>query len=476
METNNNNNNNNENENNEKEFISIDSLFTELIEIEGENIYNIKKTDFINYFIYQKDMIINQDKFYEIISNLISNDKNNIAILLLNSYIVNYYLRDISNNKENKTKVLDLYNKLPKDKKLLFYNKEIEITEILNLLKEEKEIKNVYLKLKDLSNENQKYFPEKKPETKIPEIIEDKFDIFSWDPSEIAKQLTIITQYLFKKIECYELNSSKWSKESKEINSPNIVKLINRFNNLSLWICEEILSYDHAKIRSKIIEKLILICEELKEINNFNDCFNIITAINNLSIKRLNKTWNKINEDYKEKLKNLSSFCSVMKNFEYLRKGVIDYLNNEKKYGLVPYLGIFLKDLSFDDEKKKYLNEEGLINIKKIIQCGKIINDLKECQIYSYNFYPIYSLRFFCELSPLNEEKITQLSEDIEPKFNKKKIEEKRNTTTEFEFGKNKIGMNGIFGEYICEVSDYETKNFTLKEKMEFFRNNNIVI
>ena len=76
----------------------------------------------------------------------------------------------------------------------------------------------------------------------------------------------------------------------------------------------------------------------------------------------------------------------------------------------------------------------------------------------------------------LNEEKITQLSEDIELKFNKKKIEEKRNTTTEFEFGKNKIGMNGIFRQYICEVSDYETKNFTLKEKMDFFRNNNIVI
>ena len=42
METNNNNN-NNENENNEKEFISIDSLITELTEIEGENFYNIKK-------------------------------------------------------------------------------------------------------------------------------------------------------------------------------------------------------------------------------------------------------------------------------------------------------------------------------------------------------------------------------------------------------------------------------------------------
>ena len=31
------------------------------------------------------------------------------------------------------------------------------------------------------------------------------------------------------------------------------------------------------------------------------------------------------------------------------------------------------------------------------------------------------------------------LSEDIEPKFNKKKIEEKRNTTTEFEFGKKNL-------------------------------------
>jgi len=470
------NNNNNENENIEKEFISIDELISELTKIESENFYNIKKTDFIKYFIYQKDMIVTQDKFYEIISNLILNNKTNIAILLLNSYLVNYYLRDISKNKENKTKLLNLYNELPKEKKLLFYNTEIELSEIINLLKEEKEIKNVYLKLKELCNENQKYFPEKKQETKIPKIIEEKFDIFSWEASEIAKQITIITQYFFKKIECYELNNSKWSKESKEINSPNIVKLINRFNNFSLWICEEILSYDHAKIRSKVIEKLILICEELKEINNFNDCFNIITAINNLSIKRLNKTWNKVNEDYKEKLKNLSSFCSVMKNFEHLRKGVIDYLNNEKKYGLMPYLGIFLKDLSFDDEKKKYLNEEGLINIKKVIYCGKIINDLKECQIYSYNFYPIYSLRFFCELNPLNEEKITLLSEDIEPKFNKKKIEEKRITTTEVEFRKKNIGMNGIFGEYISEVSDYETKNFTLKEKMEFFRNNNILI
>ena len=459
-----------DNINNELDFISLDSLFSQMNGGEDENFYNVNVKEFIKYFIYQKDVIVTQDKFYEIISNLIANNKNSIVELLLNIYIVNYYLRDISNNINVKNKLKELYSKL-NNETIKFYNKEISKNEIINLLDEE-DSKKVYLKLKDLSDENQKYIPDIKPIKIIPENIEDKFDICSWEPSEIAKQLAIITQYIFKKIECYELNSSKWSKELKEKNSPNIIKLISRFNSLSMWSCEEILSYDHVSDRTKVIEQLILIAEELKKINDFNDCFNIITAINNLSIKRLNKTWEKVSQEFMEKYKQLNNFCSVMKNFEHLRKGVIDYLNdNDKNFGLVPYLGIFLKDLSFDDEKQKYLNEEGLINVKKIIKCGKIISDLKECQIYSYNFYPIFALRFFCELNPLSEEKITQLSEEIEPKFIRKKIDEKRTTTSEFEFGKLNIGMDGLFGEYISEYSDKEAKNLTLTEKLKILNN-----
>ena len=188
-----------DNINNELDFISLDSLFSQMNGGEDENFYNINVKEFIKYFIYQKDVIVTQDKFYEIISNLIANNKNSIVELLLNIYIVNYYLRDISNNINVKNKLKELYNKL-NNETIKFYNKEISKNEIINLLDEE-DSKKVYLKLKDLSDENQKYIPDIKPITIIPENIEDKFDICSWEPSEIAKQLAIITQYIFKKIE-----------------------------------------------------------------------------------------------------------------------------------------------------------------------------------------------------------------------------------------------------------------------------------
>ncbi len=78
-----------------------------------------------------------------------------------------------------------------------------------------------------------------------------------------------------------------------------------------MWSCEEILSYDHVNDWTKVIEQLILIAEELKKINFFNDCFNIITAINNLSIKRLKKTWEKVLQEFMEKNKQLNNLLTT---------------------------------------------------------------------------------------------------------------------------------------------------------------------
>ena len=67
------------------------------------------------------------------------------------------------------------------------------------------------------------------------------------------------------------------------------MQCIDRFNKLSLWIIEEILSYDKSSLRSKVIEKFILVAHECFLIYNFNDCFNIITALVNPLIKCLRK-------------------------------------------------------------------------------------------------------------------------------------------------------------------------------------------
>ena len=105
-------------------------------------------------------------------------------------------------------------------------------------------------------------------ETIIPEKIEKVFDIFNWDPKEIAHQITLYTQYIYREINCQELLSGGWTKKDKIQKSPNVTKLIERFNKITQWIMEEILSYDNSNDRAKIIEIFISVANELKNINN----------------------------------------------------------------------------------------------------------------------------------------------------------------------------------------------------------------
>jgi len=126
-------------------------------------------------------------------------------------------------------------------------------------------------------------------ETIIPEVTDFIFDIFSWDPVEIARQITIITQYLYRNIGCHEFLLAGWTKKDKMEKSPNISKIIDRFNKISKWIMEEILSYDSSKDRAKVIEVFLCVAEELKNLHNLNDCFAVITTFNHLCIKRLKK-------------------------------------------------------------------------------------------------------------------------------------------------------------------------------------------
>ena len=59
---------------------------------------------------------------------------------------------------------------------------------------------------------------------------------------------------------------------------------IDKFNILTFFIIEDILSYDFAKDRAKIVEKWIKIAEYCKERKDYNDCVAINSALNNYII------------------------------------------------------------------------------------------------------------------------------------------------------------------------------------------------
>ena len=470
-------------DNNNIIFISLELLISLIndsnLERTNKNmIYN----DILLYLVYQKNALMTNEIFFEIINSYMKSNNVKTGLLLLNSYLINYYSTEIYTSKDIMNKVINLY-KMSKRQEITFKlvydeDKKINTNKLIEYITSGK---------KDLINslggmETIREVEDQK-ETIIPEVTDRIFDAFSWDPIEIARQITIITQYLYRNIGCQELLLGGWTKSDKMEKSPNVSKLIIRFNKISKWIMEEILSYDSSKDRAKVIEIFLSVAEELKNMHNLNDCFAVVTTFNHLCMKNLKKTWEQVSQNALEKQKELSNLCSILKNFEKIKNEFLEYKKSiknikELQEGCIPYLAPYLKDLAFLEEGQKYFNENKLINIHKIIIVGKIIKNIKESQMFVYAYKPVYSLSILSDPEPLEDDDLTNLSESIEPKFKltTKKTKYKRKTHSETILENNKSGLPQLFLEYLRDYGYTLSKKMTLKERIKQFQKQYIPI
>ena len=454
-------------------YMSLELLISQLNDNNlSKSNKNIIYNDIILYLVYQKNAIMTLEIFFNIIESLFKENNIETGLLLLNNYLVNYYSTEILPKKEIMEKVIDLY-KLSKMKIIIFKipfdeDKKIELEKLIEFIKSgDKEIIN---SLGGMEYTRKSLEPK---ETIIPSSTEKVFDIFAWDPIEIARQITLYTQYLYRNITCQELLQGGWTKKDKMEISPNVSQLIARFNKISRWIMEEILSYDSSKDRAKLIEIFISIAQELKNIHNLNDCFAIVSTFNHLSLKRLKRTWKKVSNEIKNTQNELNKLCSILKNFEKIKNEYLQYRNSIKDIntiteGCIPYLAPYLKDLAFLEEGQKYFNQNKLININKIIIVGKIIKSIKESQMFVYGYKPVYALSLLSDPDPLDDDKLTSLSESIEPKFLLNgKTKNKRKTNTDIKMEKNKTGLNTIFLECLKNYGKIYCNQMTLNDRIK---------
>lgn len=187
------------------------------------------------------------------------------------------------------------------------------------------------------NNQDSSSLDTKLKSSKINDFFENNwyFDILEWSGFDIARQLTLISYEIYNKIKPSELVNSAWTKVNKKhITSPNVLKLIDRFNSLYLWIIEEILSYDMKRFRYKVIEKFIVVALYLKEMRNYNDLVVIVSALNSYIIKGLEKTLLRIGKIFKDHWIELTALCSYDNNYACLRKALNSNSHkNNNEYG-----------------------------------------------------------------------------------------------------------------------------------------------
>ena len=198
-----------------------------------------------------------------------------------------------------------------------------------------------------------------------------------------------------------------------------------------------------------------------------------MTTFNHLSIKRLKRTWSKVSAEAKSTQAELSKLCSILKNFEKIKNEYLEYRNNLKdineiKEGCIPYLAPYLKDLAFLEEGQKYFSQNKLININKIIKVGKIIQNIKESQMFVYGYKPVYSLAILSDPNPVDDDKLTSLSELLEPKYQlDKKTKIKRKTNTDLNLEKIKSGLTMQFLESIKNYGNIQFNKMSLKDRIK---------
>ena len=347
-------------------------------------------------------------------------------VSLLNKIISTQY-KKIENNSELIEKVVELYKNI---KKLEWIDDSLE-----------KEIENVNFILSsnasdDFDLEFTKYLISDRRKTKgisirpraRGKVVNNKtmykysyFYIFDFTDEEIARNLTLISYKLLSNIDINELWNSNFIKEEKYTKAPNVMKVIDRFDKLMLFIIEDICSYETNKARAKLITKWASIAKTCRDLHNYNDLLIINQCFNHNLIKKMVSTWKKIPKTTLELISDLNKFCTNQQCYINIRREIV----NCKHIAYIPYLGILLKEIIDLEKQYKYIDKFGeynCINCVKLQKMYYIVNKFFEFRNYSFTFSQINELNIFNQINPKKIDEIDEMINDIEK--NKSTIKE----------------------------------------------------
>eukprot|EP01128_Nolandella_sp_AFSM9_P001128 TRINITY_DN1123_c2_g5_i1.p1 TRINITY_DN1123_c2_g5~~TRINITY_DN1123_c2_g5_i1.p1 ORF type:complete len:664 (-),score=149.08 TRINITY_DN1123_c2_g5_i1:283-2274(-) len=212
-------------------------------------------------------------------------------------------------------------------------------------------------------------------------------DVMSIDAKELARQLTLIEFHLFHRIRPSEFLNQSWSKPKLKHRSPNLLAMIEHFNNLSTWVSSMILSPIRLKNRVKVWRKFIHVAQSLRELRNYNSMMSVLSGFSNAVVYRLKHARAEIPPLDQAAWAEMNDLMDSDGGFATYRS-----MLEKSVTPCIPYVGVFLTDLTFTEEGNENQYKD-LINFTKRRLVGRIIEKIVNFQKMGYNIHPIEQIQ-----------------------------------------------------------------------------------
>ncbi|XP_030014094.1 ral guanine nucleotide dissociation stimulator-like 2 isoform X2 [Sphaeramia orbicularis] len=263
-------------------------------------------------------------------------------------------------------------------------------------------------------------------------------NVLGFPAAVIAEQLTKIETELFVRLVPYHCLGSLWSQRDKKGREGvcwSVRATVRQFNKLANAVLASCLWSTNLRSqqRARLLEKWISVAEECRARKNFSSLYAVVSALQSNPIHRLRKTWQDTDREAMRRYEELSEIFSDKDNYSQSREllkeegtskfaNLDNRLNNKhptrsSAQGTVPYLGIFLTDLTMLDTAVKDRLDNGYINFDKrrrefevLAQIRLLQSSCKNCTFTTDEAF----MQWYNSVPTLNEEESYRLSSEIE--------------------------------------------------------------
>jgi len=228
---------------------------------------------------------------------------------------------------------------------------------------------------------------------------------------DIAEQLTLLAQEVFKALDPTELLNLSWSKPHLKHLSPHVLAMIERSNVTAHWVATTIMFHEKVKERASVITKFIEIAEELRKMHNYDSVMGILAGLNMSAVDRLRFSNLSLNDSAVNILENLKNLMDPQQSWKDYRTT----LKEIHESPAIPYIGVYLTDLTFIEDGNP--ESANFINFRKRELVSRILQEIQDFKLLSYNFETIEPLRtYLIELPFMDEDSLYKLSLQREPR------------------------------------------------------------